>query len=82
MKRRSSIVLKRRAFRLRIHERFHQVRPHVGEFPGEGSALAVGNDYRWANFVEQGGVAGVVVGCLEGRVALRRDLGGVEAVEG
>jgi hypothetical protein len=46
------MILKRRAFGFKSHERFHQVRPHVGEFPGERSALAVGDDYRWADFVE------------------------------
>jgi hypothetical protein len=45
--------------------------------------LAVSDHHRrTADSVEQGRVAGVVVVCLQGCVALRGDLGGVEGVEG
>ena len=58
------------------------MRSDVGEFPAEGTALAVCYYDRGTDFVEQGGVAGVVVGCLKGCVALRGDLRGEEGVEG
>lgn len=57
------------------------MRSDVCEFPGEGTGLTVREDDCRANFVEQCGVAGVVVDCLQRCVVLCRHLRSIQSIE-
>lgn len=57
------------------------MRSDVCEFPAKGAALAVRDHNRGTDPVQQGRVAGVVVGGLQRGVVLYGDLGGVQGVE-
>ena len=57
------------------------MRSDVCEFPTIGAALAMRDHDCGSDLVEQGCVAGVVVGGLQRGVVLYGDLGGVQGVE-